>query len=303
MGFLSGICSFVSSCVSGICSFGKAILSGVSRIISAGASILTGALTAVMAGPLGPIAGQILGLMAEQFVSEAVTHLAESLGITAEKETAEEIGCRVVKAFANKDWMQRKDFASFDAYYGYLKEKLPVLEPMDMPQKVNYQAVGITVLKNEIGSREEIELTDTFMEQAALCRMEPEEQLAVIEAFKQSGYTRVEIKQYLQGLLPENDMLRLRAALLASLQKHCPDRDPVRLRELLRGWRAASLDETHRAAAGMYREELQEQREKLLRGEPMILDAYGITPEDKRMMREGALEEQRVKGAEERLSR
>ena len=164
----------------------------------------------------------------------------------------------MVKAFANKDWMQRKDFASFDAYYGYLKEKLPVLEPMDMPQKVNYQAVGITVLKNEIGSREEIELTDTFMEQAALCRMEPEEQLAVIEAFKQSGYTRVEIKQYLQGLLPENDMLRLRAALLASLQKHCPDRDPVRLRELLRGWRAASLDETHRAAAGMYREELQE---------------------------------------------
>ncbi|MDO5295589.1 MAG: hypothetical protein Q4F00_02955 [bacterium] len=304
MGFLSGLCSLVGSCVSSICSVGKAIFSGVGRAISAGASILTGALSAVMVGgPLGPVVGQILGLVAEKFVSETVTFLAKSLGITVKQEVAEEIGYRVAEAVKKTDWMERKDFPSFADYYGYLKEKLPIVETeaMDLPEKVNYQAVGVTVLKEEIGEREGIVLPDTFMEQAALCRMEPEEQLAVIEAFKQSGYSRVEIKQYLQGLLPENDMLRLRDALLAALQKHCPDRDPVQLRELLRDWRAASLDKSHQAVAKMYRGELQEQREKLLRDDPMIFDAYGMAPEDKKMLREGALAEQREQGAAERL--
>ena len=297
MGIFSAIGSAISSIGSAIGgaikSVGKAICSGLGKVLAVGAGIVAGVAAAIVAGPLGIVVGPIVGLLTVHFVSKAVTALAKKLGIIQEEEKTEEIGYRVAEAEKHDDWKKRDDFPTFDEYYKYLKEKVPEVPQMTMEQKVNYQGVGITALKNEISKHEEIDLTDTFMEQAALCRMEPEQQQAVIEAFKKSGYSRVEIKQYLQGMLPENESMRIREALLVALQKQYPEKTPSELRDLLRDWKTASTDDTHRGVARMYKTELIEERQKLDRGEPMIFDDYGMDLEDKQALQRESLTQEK----------
>ena len=162
---------------------------------------------------------------------------------------------------------------------------------MTLAEKVNYQSVYVSTMKNEISQKKGIDLTDTFTEQAALCRMEPEQQEVVIDTFKQLGYDRVEIKQYLQGMLPENESLRIREALLVNLQKQYPEKTPTELRDLLRDWRLASTDETHAGVARLYQADVLEQRQKLERAEAMIFDDYGMEPEQKEAIRQESIKQ------------
>lgn len=291
MGLLSFLGSIGSAICSGIKSVGKAICSGLSKVVAVGAGILAGAAAAIIAGPLGIVVGPIVGLLTVHFVSKAITALGKKLGIIKEDVKPEEAGYRLAEAEKHEDWKKREDFPDFDSYYQYLKKQLPDVPQMTLAEKVNYQSVYVSTMKNEISQKKGIDLTDTFTEQAALCRMEPEQQEVVIDTFKQLGYDRVEIKQYLQGMLPENESLRIREALLVNLQKQYPEKTPTELRDLLRDWRLASTDETHAGVARLYQADVLEQRQKLAQGEAMIFDDYGMDPEQKEAIRQESIKQ------------
>ena len=285
MGWFSSFCSGVSSFVSGIYSaassaiksVGSALTSFANKAIGIVGSLATkaanfvGMVSILPLGPLGPILGPIIQQVMIHLVSKAIEHLAKKLGIIEERDKVEEVGYRVEEAQEHDDWKRQEDFKSFEEYYAYLKEQIPD-DKIDRKKlavnRTEYTILGMMELTNGLENRMEIKMPEEFLFEIGRSRMEPNEILAIVDAFKFLGSDTVYISDYLKGKLTRAENIRIEDALLVSLRKYYPDKDDDYLYERLGVMRMASRDDMK--LAEVYEDKLTDENIKRIEREGKI---------------------------------
>ena len=285
MGWFSSACSFVGSVVSGVCSaacsaiksVGSALTSFASKAIGIVGSLATkaagfiGMVATLPLGPLGPIAGAILQQIMIHLVSKTIEYLAKKLGIIEERDKVEEVGYRVEEAQEHDDWKRQEDFKSFEEYYAYLKEQIPD-DKIDRKKlaanRTEYTVLGMMELTNGLENRMEIKMPEEFLFEIGRSRMEPNEILAIVDAFKFLGSDTVFISDYLKGKLTREENIKIENALLVSLRKYYPDKDDDYFYERLGVMRMASRDDMK--LAEVYEDKLTDENLKRIEHEGKI---------------------------------
>ncbi len=285
MGWFSSACSFVGSVVSGVCSaacsaiksVGSALTTFASKAIGIVGSLATkaagfiGMVATLPLGPLGPIAGAILQQIMIHLVSKTIEYLAKKLGIIEERDKVEEVGYRVEEAQEHDDWKRQEDFKSFEEYYAYLKEQIPD-DKIDRKKlaanRTEYTVLGMMELTNGLENRMEIKMPEEFLFEIGRSRMEPNEILAIVDAFKFLGSDTVFISDYLKGKLTREENIKIEDALLVSLRKYYPDKDDDYFYERLGVMRMASRDDMK--LAEVYEDKLTDENLKRIEHEGKI---------------------------------
>lgn len=285
MGFWGSIGSFVGSVVSGVCSaacsvvksVGSALTSFASKAIGIVGSLATkaagfmGMVATLPLGPLGPIAGAILQQLIIHLASKAIEYLAKKLGIIEERDKVEEVGYRVEEAQEHDDWKRQEDFKSFEEYYAYLKEQIPD-DKIDRKKlaanRTEYTVLGMMELTNGLENRLEIKMPEEFLFEIGRSRMEPNEILAIVDAFKFMGSDTVFISDYLKGKLTREENIKIEDALLVSLRKYYPDKDDDYFYERLGVMRMASRNDMK--LAEVYEDKLTDENIKRIEREGKI---------------------------------
>ena len=88
-----------------------------------------------------------------------------------------------------------------------------------------------------------IKMPEDFLIEIGRSRMETNEILAIIDAFKGLGSETVYISDYFKGKLSRDENIQIEDALLASMKKYYPDKDNDALYERLGVMRMASRDD------------------------------------------------------------
>ena len=285
MGWFSSACSFVGSVVSGVCSaacsaiksVGSALTNFASKAIGIVGSLATkaagfiGMVATLPLGPLGPIAGAILQQIMIHLVSKAIEYLAKKLGIIEERDKVEEVGYRVEEAQEHDDWKRQEDFKSFEEYYAYLKEQIPD-DKIDRKKlaanRTEYTVLGMMELTNGLENRMEIKMPEEFLFEIGRSRMESNEILAIVDAFKFLGSDTVFISDYLKGKLTREENIKIENALLVSLRKYYPDKDDDYFYERLGVMRMVSRDDMK--LAEVYEDKLTDENLKRIEHEGKI---------------------------------
>ena len=275
MGWFSSACSFVGSVVSGVCSAacsvvksvgsalttfsGKAI--GIAGSLATKAAGFIGMVATLPLGPLGPIAGSIIQQLIIHLASKAIEYLAKKLGIIEERDKVEEIGYRVEEAQEHDDWKRQEDFKSFEEYYAYLKEQIPD-DKIDRKRlaahRTEYTVFGMIELTNGLENRMGIKMPEEFLFEIGRSRMESNEILAIVDAFKFLG----------NDTLTREENIKIEDALLVSLRKYYPDKDDDYFYERLGVMRMASRDDMK--LAEVYEDKLTDENIKRIEHEGKI---------------------------------
>ena len=286
-GFISSVGSFVGSAISGVCSVAvgavKAVGSALSTLASGAVGLFksiatkaanfVGLVAKLPLGPLGPILGPILEKVIIYFVTKAIEKLAKKLGIIGNEDKAEEVGYRVEEAQSHDDWKKQEDFKSFEEYYAYLKEQIPddKIDRRKLEEnRDRYSILGTMELTSGIEERMEIKLPEDFLFEIGRSRMEQNEILAIVEAFKSLDSNTVYVSDYFKGKLSRDENIKIEDALLVALRKYYPDRDDDYFYERLGVMRMASRDDTK--LADVYSDKLTEENFKRIEREDKIPD-------------------------------
>lgn len=284
---ISSACSFVGSAISGVCSVAvgavKAVGSALSTLASGAVGLFksiatkaanfVGLVAKLPLGPLGPILGPILQRIIIYFVTKAIEKLAKKLGIIDDEDKAEEVGYRVEEAQTHDDWKKQEDFKSFEEYYAYLKEQIPddKIDRRKLEEnRDRYTILGAMELTSGVEERMEIKLPEDFLFEIGRSRMEQNEILAIVEAFKSLGSDTVYVSDYFKGKLSRDENIKIEDALLVALRKYYPDKDDDYFYERLGVMRMASRDDTK--LADVYSDKLTEENFKRIEREERIPD-------------------------------
>ena len=271
---ISGVCSAACSAISRV---GSALTSFASKAIGIVGNLATkaagfiGMVATLPLGPLGPIAGAILQQLVIHLASKAIEYLAKKLGIIEERDKVEEVGYRVEEAQEHDDWKRQEDFKSFEEYYAYLKEQIPD-DKIDRKKlaanRTEYTVLGMMELTNGLENRMGIKMPEEFLFEIGRSRMEPNEILAIVDAFKFMGSDTVFISDYLKGKLTREENIKIEDALLVSLRKYYPDKDDDYFYERLGVMRMASRDDMK--LAEVYEDKLTDENIKRIEREGKI---------------------------------
>ncbi len=260
-GILGSIGSAISSCVKGACSLASRVVSSVGSALSSFASKAVGLVAGIASkaasfvgllatlplGPLGPIVGALVQQLVIHFVTKAIEYLAKKLGLIEEREKVEEVGYRVEEAQEHDDWKRQEDFKTFEEYYAYLKEQIPddKIDRRKLEEnRERYMILGAMELTNGLEGRMGIKMPEDFLFEIGRSRMETNEILAIVDAFKELGSDTVYVSDYFKGKLSRDENIKIEDALLASLRKYYPEKDDDALYERLGVMRMASRDDT-----------------------------------------------------------
>ena len=256
-----GLFSFIGSAISGVARAVGSAISSVGRALSSFASSTLGIVgnlaakaasfvslvTKLPLGPLGPILGPIVAQLIIHAVVKGIEYLAKKLGIIKEEDKAEEVGYRVEEAQQHEDWKKQEDFKTFDEYYAYLKQQIPD-EKIDIKKlaenRNQYMILGTMELTKGIEDQMKIQLPEDFLFEIGRSRMEPDEIRAIVEAFKEVGYSSVLASDYFKGKLTREENRKIEAALLNNMRKYYPQKDDDALYERLGVMRMASRNDS-----------------------------------------------------------
>ncbi len=240
--------------------------SGFLKVIAGKSATFMKLLKPVPDGPLGPVFGPIINQLAIKAITKCVEFFAKKLGIIEEDDQAAEVGYRMEEAEQHEDWKKRSDFENMEDYNAYLKEMIPDEQINHKKFKENhthYEALGVSALTEGIGEHVGIELTPELITEIGRACMEYEEVAAIVETFKELGYSTDVISDFLKGNVSKEEGHRIEDALLANMQKYYPDKDEVALHERLGEMRVASRDDMY-LADEIYKDELTEEKLKKL---------------------------------------
>ena len=251
MGLFSFIGSIGSSIASGISKIGSAIATGVTSFaktafkaatgfissltssggfigkIATGALKLFGGVSKIIAGPLGPIVGQIIVHLIIKAISKVVEWLAQKNEVIAPEDKVEEVGYRVEEAAKHDDWQKREEFDSFKDYHEYLKNKIPAADIDRNKLRENhlaYVGLGITTLTEALEEKLGLQIPLEFLIEIGRCKLSGTEINSLLEEFGAKGYNLSLFREYLQGKLTVDMNKAIEAAVLESLKKIYPEK-------------------------------------------------------------------------------
>ena len=260
MGWLSSIGSAISSVGRAIGGALSSVGGAIGRVFGAAGGMLGaigtkalglfGSLSAIVAGPLGPILGPVIIQIVIEVAARTIGKIAHKLGIIDKDEKVEEVGYRMEAAALHEEWKTPEDFANMRDYYRYLKEMIPD-EELDQQKirenRLYYLGVGTAALTQGLEKQVEIVLPEDFVVEIGRNDMREAEIRAVIQAFKSLGRVSVDLHQFLRGVLPGKDLESITKALVDSYQKIYPEQTEEAVFERINEWRRNSRDDSYMA--------------------------------------------------------
>lgn len=197
----------------------------------------------IIRGPLGPMGPIICDEHKDRIAEFLWRWVSDQF---KEKENLEDIGYRLEEANKpeNSDWKKPEEFDSFEDYYYYLKEQIPDSElHKDKKREWEYECIGFAGLSDVASKKERINITPSFLDEAARSNMSAGEVRAIIDAFKALGYDNVAIKDYFVGTGSPEERHRIYLALLDALSKQFPELSLLSISERINIMRKCSLDD------------------------------------------------------------
>ena len=133
-----------------------------------------------------------------------------------------------------------------------------------------YMIFGMVELTNGLENKMGIKMPEDFLFEIGRSRMEPNEILAIIDAFKFLGSDTVYVSDYFKGKLSRDENIKIEDALLVALRKYYPQKDDDYFYERLGVMRKASRDDLK--LADVYADKLTEENFKRIEREGKIPD-------------------------------
>lgn len=194
--------------------------------LGVGCSTFLGSATKFMAGPLGPVMGEIVGQLVIYAATNAFAHVAKKLKLINEDDRAEEIGYRLEEANRHDDWHRREDFSTFGEYYGYLRQQIPD-ESIDRLRLQNdnlyYTALGGNAIRQGVAEYYNLNIPVDMLVDIGRCRLDGETLKEILDRFSTENYDLNEFRDYLQGMLKGEAKTKIERALTASFKNVYPD--------------------------------------------------------------------------------
>ncbi len=219
---------------------------GVLGKLGLGCTKILGSAAGFMAGPLGPIIGEIVGQLVIYAATNALAQVAKRLNLISTDDKTEEIGYRLEVASQHNDWQRREDFATFSEYYDYLRQQVPD-ETIDSAKlyddRLYYTTVGGDALRLGIAERYHMDIPVDMLVEIGRCRLDGDSLQAILERFSAEGYNLGKFKEYLQGELKGIERSKAEQCIAESLMKVYPEYRPEQLANKLREMCNASRDD------------------------------------------------------------
>lgn len=234
----SGISRIASSIGTGVTSFAKTafkaatgIFSSVGKIggfvgkVAGVASKLFTGIGSIVAGPLGPIVGQVVTNLIIAAISKAVEWLSKKVSVAEPEDTVEEIGYRIEEASKHDDWQSREMFDSFAEYHNYLKAQIPVVDRNKIEaNRLAYMGLGLSALNGGLEEKFGIQIPVEFLIEVGRAKFDGKELGSLIEEFSAKGYDLTQFRKYLRGDLSGESSRLIETAILESLKKIYPEK-------------------------------------------------------------------------------
>ena len=215
--------------------------------IGVSCSKILGLSSSLMAGPLGPIIGEIVGQLVIYAATNTIAHVAKKLNIISENDKAEEIGYRLEEASKHEDWKTREQFASFGDYYSYLCKQIPT-EVIDRGKIQNdrlyFTAVGGDALRQGISDHYHSDLPIDMLIEVGRTKLDGDTFREILDKFSNNGYDLTKFKDYLQGKLKGTDRQQVEKAISDALVKVFPEYSQEQVQNKLSEMRKASREDS-----------------------------------------------------------
>lgn len=258
-GLASGIAKIASSIAPAVTSFAKtafkAATSVFTKLVDAGGFIgkvasvaknFFGGAGSIVAGPLGPIVGQVVTNLIIATVSKVVEWVSQKTKVVDPEDTVEEVGYRVEEAAKHDDWQKREEFDSFAAYHGYLKGKIPTAD-IDHDKieshRLTYMGLGLTALNEGLETKFGLRIPVEFLIEVGRGKLSGAEVNSLLEEFSAKGYDLSLFRSYLQGQLDNNTARLIETMVFEALKKVYPEKTDADLNVQIAAMKDASRDD------------------------------------------------------------
>lgn len=257
---VSGISKIASSIAPAVTSFAKTAFntavsvfttlsasSGgfIGKVASVAKNLFSGVST-IIAGPLGPIVGQVVSNLIIAAVSKVVEWISQKNKIIEPEDTVEEVGYRVREAANHEEWQKREEFDSFAAYHNYLKGKIPTAaidrEKIEL-NRLTYMGLGLTALTEGLESEFGLKIPIEFLIEIGRSKLSGMELNSLLEEFSAKGYDLSLFRSYLQGRLDINTAQLIENMVFEALKKVYPEKSNVELNTQISAMKEASRDD------------------------------------------------------------
>lgn len=256
---VSGISKIASSIAPAVTSFAKTAFKAATSVftklsecggfigkISSVAKNLFSGTASIVAGPLGPIVGQVVSNLIIAAISKVVEWLSQKNKVIEPEDTVEEVGYRVNEAANHEDWQKREEFDSFAAYHNYLKGKIPTSD-IDREKiesnRLTYMGLGLTALNEGLESKFGLKIPVEFLIEVGRSRLSGMELNSLLEEFSAKGYDLSLFRSYLQGRLDLNTAQLIENMVFEALKKVYPEKSNVELNAQISAMKNASRDD------------------------------------------------------------
>ena len=217
-GFISSVCSVVSSACSAICSGISSLCSSIGGALSSAISTISSTLVSGLGIGLKEIE---LGL---KIICAIVSVIAEAIGIKKEDETPEELAMQ-----AEQSDKKPEDFDSINQYIEYLRENIKVdkekLNNLSEEEKCKYQAVGTAIYVKGIEEKYDMIISPQFLIAAKDLNLSGQEVKAYMDNFKKAGITDMDqmLKYLKNDVDTKENKIKVDDAMVSTLKELNPE--------------------------------------------------------------------------------
>ncbi|MGL4876086.1 MAG: hypothetical protein ACRC30_15715 [Clostridium sp.] len=212
MGFWSSVGSFVSSIGSAVSAGISAIGSGLSKLGN-----VVGSMAIKLGGGLGLAVASFIPVLGKiTLVVEAITMIAQGLGLIGKEEQPEELGQK-----AEMSEKKPEDFDSTQEYIEYLKNEVALdkekFKNITEDELMAYKITGSAILLDGISEKKGIQITPTFIRDMAKVGLNGKQMEGVIDKFKEEK-AKPDLEGYFKGDLSVKEDTKIESALEGGLK-------------------------------------------------------------------------------------
>ena len=221
------------------------LFSGIVSAVSAVTSFISTALPAV--GPaIARFATTLVTKLPElqlltKILVGVIQGVAEAFGLIKENDTAEELGAKAVECDKKPE-----DFKSTEDYINYLRNEVQVdsdkLKNMSDVEKFACSSIGVAILSKGIEEKVGMFIPSDFWVEVGKQNIKADEVKAYIDAFKDNGFTELNMSDYLKGNLNVSENKQVSPIMESVLSKLNPELSQSEVKDKLFDMKLASQE-------------------------------------------------------------
>ncbi len=181
-----------------------------------------------------------IGKVVLQGIAEVIIKVAEILEISPKDENVEEIGVKAMQ----KDTRPRMEDESMEDYLSYLRDEVALdkkkMLNMTEEQKIQCQAVGVSMLSEAISEKNGVEISPAFLIAMNKMRMSGDELAMYLKKFSKYDILSMDsLLEYLKGNLNDEETQTMYEVVTETERTISPDASLLDVQEKIEEYREA----------------------------------------------------------------